>query len=114
MEEGLREVPVMVKTLRGDFVGEEAMGENFVGEEITGEDFVEEKTLGEDFVGEEVLGKDTVVVKKLEKYLVVGAYRLGERGMRNQMGFWDLHPESITYNKLYCLILCEINIPSFY
>ena len=104
----MREVPVMVKTLRGDFVGEEAMGENLVGE-----DFVE-KILGGDFVGEEVLGRDTVVVKKLEKHLVVGAYRLGERGMRNQMGFWDLHPESITYNKLYCLILCEINILSFY
>ena len=104
MEEGLREVSVMVKTLRGDSVGEE----------ITGEDFVEEKTLGGDFVGEEVLGRNTVLVKKLEKYLVVGEHRLGERGMRNQMGFWDLHPESITYNKLYCLILCEINILSFY
>ena len=114
MEEGLREVPVMVKTLRGYFVGEEAMGENFVEEEIIGEDFVEEKTLGGDFVGEEVLGRDTVLVKKLEKYLVLGEHGLGERRIKNQMGFWDLHPESITYNKLYCLILCEINILSFY
>jgi len=79
-----------------------------------GGDFVGEETMGENFVGEEVLGRDTVVVKKLEEHLVVVAHRLGERGMRNQMGFWDLYPESITYNKLYCLILCEIYIPSFY
>ena len=64
----------------------------------------------EDFVGEGI----TVVMKKLEEYLVVVGQKLGWRGMRNQIGFWNPHPESKTHNKLYCLILWEIYILSFY
>ena len=69
--------------------------------------------MGGDSVGEKVLGGNSAL-EKLKEDLAVAEQRLGGRGMRNQMGFWDLHLESITYNELPCFILCEIYIPSLY
>ena len=50
---------------------------------------------------EKVLRGVFVLVKILEEGLAVVAQMLGERGMRSQMGFWDLHLESATDTELH-------------
>jgi hypothetical protein len=75
MEEGLKKILEIRGPLGGGSVGE--------------------KTLGGGPVGEKALRENSVLIKELGEGLAVTEQRLGEKEMRNQMGSWDLHLESI-------------------
>jgi len=73
-------------------------------EEALGENLVEGKKLRGDLGVEKTSGGVFALVKMLEGLTVV-AQRLGERGMKNQMGPLDLHVESVICTELHCFTL---------